>query len=532
MMDHLVTLTYRGAAPTEHGALRRSASSTAASSARSARSAAGCTCRPRATAPLDVVAARRSDDDVEVRRQRHRHRLHDRRPGRVTTGRPRPSRSSTPSVLLDGASATLGGQDVTGVPADEVRAGHAGQAPLEAGRRAHDRGQERPGLGQRRRVIDVVRGRPASPTSRKSASRSTSSDGLPPTSPSWAGPRRRRSSRSDATEPQLCLQANLGGHRHGRHQPLRHRLHLRRELRLPDRRALRLRRQPRGRRGLAAHLRVPRGDGRRLGPVRGVGAPAARRHRRRPGLRLGEVVAVQPGRAVPPAARPVLPRAARARPRLDRRHAGPGLLDAGKATERDFAEVAARSLRDAASNPNAQPRAATTIPIALLQEPTTSAPRCGPTTAPGQRRGRRRRPGHGRPGPPADRAPRCSSGASTTASRPTSPACATWPRRRRPPWPAGRRASTRRPDRRGRAVRPVTAPGGHPARRPRARRRGHGQPVGRRVRRQPGHGHRPRSASSKRPAGSPTARPTGPLAHATNGQALQQNLVCILEGGS
>lgn len=44
------------------------------------------------------------------------------------------------------------------------------------------------------------------------------------------------------------------------------------------------------------------------------------------------------------------------------------LLDAGKATERDFAEVAARSLRSAMSNPNAQRRADVTVEQ-LLAEP-------------------------------------------------------------------------------------------------------------------------------------------------------------------
>ncbi len=49
------------------------------------------------------------------------------------------------------------------------------------------------------------------------------------------------------------------------------------------------------------------------------------------------------------------------------------LLDAGRATERDFAEVVARSRRAALDNPDAQLRGDPT-PDALLAEPTTTAP--------------------------------------------------------------------------------------------------------------------------------------------------------------
>ena len=82
---------------------------------------------------------------------------------------------------------------------------------------------------------------------------------------------------------------------------------------------------------------------------------AARRHRHRARVRLGKVVAVEAGRNVGPAARPVLPRAARRRSGVARRACRRARsIDAGEATERDFAEVAARSRRNAMDNPNAQ----------------------------------------------------------------------------------------------------------------------------------------------------------------------------------
>jgi acetyl-CoA acetyltransferase len=50
------------------------------------------------------------------------------------------------------------------------------------------------------------------------------------------------------------------------------------------------------------------------------------------------------------------------------------LIDSGKATERDFAEVVARSRRNAASNPNAQLADANATADALLEEPYYRAP--------------------------------------------------------------------------------------------------------------------------------------------------------------
>ena len=57
-----------------------------------------------------------------------------------------------------------------------------------------------------------------------------------------------------------------------------------------------------------------------------------------------------------------------------------------------------------------------------------------------------------------------------------------------------------------------------------------GQPVGRRARRQPGDGDRSRPHHRGRPRDRRRQGRDRGLAHATGGQALQQNLVCILEG--
>ena len=73
--------------------------------------------------------------------------------------------------------------------------------------------------------------------------------------------------------------------------------------------------EPRSRGRVAADLGVARRDGRRVGAVRSVGAVAARRHRHRVGVRLRQVVAVEARRDVGAATRPVLPRAAGCRSR-------------------------------------------------------------------------------------------------------------------------------------------------------------------------------------------------------------------------
>ena len=67
----------------------------------------------------------------------------------------------------------------------------------------------------------------------------------------------------------------------------RRRLHVLGQRRLPDRRHVHVRADARSRGRVAADLRVARRDGRRVGAVRGVGAAAARRHRRRARVRVG-----------------------------------------------------------------------------------------------------------------------------------------------------------------------------------------------------------------------------------------------------
>ena len=109
-----------------------------------------------------------------------------------------------------------------------------------------------------------------------------------------------------------------------RHPAEGDRLHGLRQLRLPRRAAVRVRDRARRRRRVAADPRVARRDGRRVGAVRGVGAPPARRHRLGAGVRVRQVVARRHPRRADAAARPVLHAAALARQRQHRGAAGAG----------------------------------------------------------------------------------------------------------------------------------------------------------------------------------------------------------------
>ena len=125
-----------------------------------------------------------------------------------------------------------------------------------------------------------------------------------------------------------CVNELLGQDRPRAQGP---RVHHRRQLRLPVGAAVRLRVQHRRRRRVAAGVREPRRDGRRVGAVRGVAAAPARRHRRRARDRLGQVVAGPAPRGVPAADRPLLDGAARHRSGLAGRHPGPrACIDAGQ----------------------------------------------------------------------------------------------------------------------------------------------------------------------------------------------------------
>lgn len=80
----------------------------------------------------------------------------------------------------------------------------------------------------------------------------------------------------------------------------------------------------RRRRRPPADLRVPCGDGRRLGAVRGMGETPDGRGRHRSRLRVREVLSRRSARRPHPPARPVLRRPALARLRRPRRTPGPG----------------------------------------------------------------------------------------------------------------------------------------------------------------------------------------------------------------
>ena len=165
---------------------------------------------------------------------------------------------------------------------------------------------------------------------------------------------------TDKTEAQMLLEVITGAVERRRHHPRRGRLHLRRQLRLRGRPGVLVRAEHRRHRRVAAQARLARRDGRRVGAVRGVGPAAARRHRRRAWrwARAGR--------------RPPTPRSS-TRWRWTRstsRRSAPtrvsfaalqarALIDAGKVTERQMAEVAARSRRDAQGQPARAGRPAT-----------------------------------------------------------------------------------------------------------------------------------------------------------------------------
>ena len=169
----------------------------------------------------------------------------------------------------------------------------------------------------------------------------------------------------------------------------------------------------------------PRRDGRRLGAVRGLGAAPGRRHRRGARRGLGQVarpgtpreifpLQTDPYVIAPLGLDPVSVAGLQAR----------ALLDAGIATERDFAEVVSRSRRDALSNPNAQVAKDVSIDElldgALLREPAAHA-----RPAADLRRRRRRADRARRSARASSRTSRSGSAASTTASTRTTWACAT-----------------------------------------------------------------------------------------------------------
>ncbi len=129
---------------------------------------------------------------------------------------------------------------------------------------------------------------------------------------------------TDQSETQLLHERHHRRPRAARAHPGRRRLHLPRLVRLHHRPGVLLRRQPRRHRRLAAEARLPRGDGRRLGALRGVAAPPGGRHRDRGGDRLGSLLHRRPVAHLPDGDGPVLPGAHRRRPAHLRRPPGPG----------------------------------------------------------------------------------------------------------------------------------------------------------------------------------------------------------------
>ena len=334
--------------------------------------------------------------------------------------------------------------------------------------------------------------------------------------------------RTGKSETQMLLEVVTGACADAGITRKRGRLHLRRQLRLRGRAGLLLRAEHRRHRRVAAQPRLARRDGRRLGAVRGVGPPAAGRHRHRGRHGFGPLVDGRPGAALPDGDGPVLPGAARRRCRSASPRCRPGR------SWRPARSPSARWPRsrcgpgdDAKVNPHAQ-----VTRRLRRRRPAGRGPRPPPLApsrpAADHRRRLRRRDRTGRRGAsgcaehpvwirgiahcaelhyPGMRDLCVSESAS---ARPRPPASATgrsrWPRSRRPS-PTRSRSSSR-------------PSGSDPTWR--STRRG-------RAGRQPGHGDRP---GPDRRGGRPDPRPRAPPhpGHSTSGPCLQQNLVCILEG--
>ena len=205
------------------------------------------------------------------------------------------------------------------------------------------------------------------------------------------------------------------------------------------------------------------------------------------------------------------------------------LIDAGKATEADFAAIAARSRKDALANPKAQV-AQDDRSRAAAGRRLRGVPAAPPRPAAHHRRRRRHRAGRRRQGGRGGR---------------SDPAWITGIDHRIETHALGARDLTVSPSTAKAAevagvadgpvdVAELHAPYAHQElivqRGPRPRRLGGRQPVGRSAGRQPAHVGRPHP---HRRGGRPhraRARPGRAVAHATSGPCLQQNLVCVLEG--
>ena len=294
---------------------------------------------------------------------------------------------------------------------------------------------------------------------------------------------------------------------------------------LPCRAGVLVHRGGRRDRRVPADQGVARGDGRRVGAVRGVGEAAHRRGGHRAGVRLRQVVG-----------RPSC--AGSWRCRLDPYTVAPlwpdsisiaGLqaragLDAGLWTERDMAEVAARSRTDALANKYAQVHEP--ADVASCWRSPTSPIRCARTTARRSPTARRRSSWRRARGPA-----NCASG------RRGSPASSTgWTRRTWAPAisPAavgdrGRDGGGHGRHRRRRVARAVHAPGTVAAQGDWTSANAQINPSGGALTGNPMFAAglaRIGEAASRVMAGEADRA----LGHATSGPALQQNLVCVMEG--
>ena len=208
----------------------------------------------------------------------------------------------------------------------------------------------------------------------------------------------------------------LAGHRAGQG---RHRLLVLRLVGLPGRPGVLVRLGGGRDRGVPADHGVARGDGRRLGAVRGLGEDPHRRGGHRAGLRVRQVVRGPAAPGAGPAARPLPGRAALAGLGQHRRAAGPARASRpGAWSEKDMAEVAARSRAAALSATRRRSCPARSSAEDLLGPALRRRPAPGARLRAGRRRGRGGDPGL-RPSGPAScaRGPPGSPGSSTGSTR-------------------------------------------------------------------------------------------------------------------
>ncbi len=205
------------------------------------------------------------------------------------------------------------------------------------------------------------------------------------------------------------------------------------------------------------------------------------------------------------------------------------LLDSGGATERDLAEIAARSARDALRQPACHPQRGCRRRRAARAagRPTR---RCGTRTSSRSPTGRAR---WSSPPPTSLESiaiARRGFAASTIASTRRTSACGISRRASRPGGPVRKRVRCKVGSTLPNFTRSSAATKSSSREALGLDRLHRHQPVGWSARREPADGGRARSASARSPNASGPVTPARGIAHATQGPCLQQNLVCILEG--